>query len=144
MYRDWSIRSLHKSNFGRLYNRGRGQYHSRKYVFGNRQPTNGIVRTELEFQPVRFIAIQRIIVQDFNIHLPFLKVSGRSHRDAWWQVTVDLVANLVGEHEWGKEERGILSSTPAAQYQQIKPYLWLDVKGSNTLFKRFVAIMAGV
>jgi hypothetical protein len=53
--------------------------------------TYGIFGSELEFQPICLVGVQRIVVEDFNIHLPFLEILGLRYGNAWGEMFVDLV-----------------------------------------------------
>jgi len=68
---------------GYLWCRGRdSECHFRRF--------DGIVLAELKLQPVGLVLVQRIIVEDLDVHVPFFEVVGRDERYAWRGVLMQL------------------------------------------------------
>lgn len=59
--------------------------------------TNWISGAETKTESVGFVEVERVGVEDTNVHLPFLVVVGRDEADAWREGLVDLLGGFRGE-----------------------------------------------
>lgn len=58
--------------------------------------TDGVVGAESEFEAIDLVHIERVVVENFDIHLPLFEIVRRGYADAWWEVFV----NLCGSFSW--------------------------------------------
>lgn len=54
------------------------------------EPTNRIFRPKSKFEAINLVLIERVCVQDLDIHLPLLKILGLDDRNAGRQVALHL------------------------------------------------------
>lgn len=52
-------------------------------VEGEKERTNWILGTELEFQPEHFVHVEWVCVEDFDVELPFLEAFCGHQLDSW-------------------------------------------------------------
>lgn len=53
--------------------------------------TDGILRRKGELQPVDLVLVQRVLVEDAEVHLPFFEVVGFGNCDSRGQMALHLV-----------------------------------------------------
>lgn len=115
-------------------------------------PTDGIFRAKGELQTIRLVLVQRIRVQNLDVHLPLLEIVRLDDRDSGRQVALHLYSRVrwvsqdkifvaCGDEGDAKEERGPGSSTLMSSYTYI-PVSSQQVKEetvSHTLLRRLLA-----
>lgn len=52
--------------------------------------TNRVCLAEVELEPVCLVAVQRVVIEHFDVHEPYLKVLRRDERYAGWKMLLDL------------------------------------------------------
>jgi hypothetical protein len=52
--------------------------------------TDGILVAEGEFQSVRLVEVERVVIEDLNVHLPFLKSVTLDNLDSWRDMVLHL------------------------------------------------------
>lgn len=68
--------------------------------------TYGVIVAEAETEPECLVEVERVRVQDADVHLPFLEVVGGYEADAWGEGLVDLEGvEVVKEEESPQEMR---------------------------------------
>lgn len=52
--------------------------------------TDGVAVAEHEFETVGLISVERVVVQDLDLHLPYFQVIGGMEEDTWREMVVQL------------------------------------------------------
>ena len=73
--------------------RGTGEGDPRKA--GGCRFTDGVAGAELEFESVRLAFVERVVVEDPDVHLPFFQVVDRGDADSWREMFMDLFLGTV-------------------------------------------------